>query len=185
MSTRRVRRQRGVTLVELIIFIVIIGIALTGVLGVFTYATSHSADPLRHKQALMLAESLLEEVELAQFTVCEPGSANAENATSCGVTEAMGPEPGDVRPYDNVNDYWAADGQPFTDKVTGKILDATGTAFPLSDYSVNLAITQEDLQGISGSTNGDVLHIAITVTYDGGRQVRLDGYRTRYAPKVG
>lgn len=187
MSTSPMPRHRGFTLVELVLVIAIIGIAVGGVLGVMTYATKHSADPLRRKQALALAESLLEEVELAQFTYCEPNSPGAESATSvsaCTTPENMGPESGETRPYDNVNDYYAANGAPFNDKATGQLVDAAGNEFALSGYSASLAVTQENLNGIAGSTNGDVLHLAVTVTYDDGQQVRLDGYRTRYAPQL-
>ncbi|MGZ5199988.1 MAG: prepilin-type N-terminal cleavage/methylation domain-containing protein [Telluria sp.] len=189
MSTSVSRRQSGVTLVELILFIVIVGVAVGGVLSVLTLSTRHSADPLRRKQALALAEALLEEVELAQFTYCEPNAPGAESAGSvaaCGAyAEAMGAETGETRPYDNVNDYWALNGMPFNDKTTGELLDAAGRPFNLPGYAVSLSVTPENFYAIpQGGTSGDVLHLAITVTYDAGRQVRLDGYRMRYAPTV-
>ena len=62
--------QSGISLIELIMFIVIISVALTGILLVMNQVTRHSADPLIHKQALAIAESLLEEVELMPFTYC-------------------------------------------------------------------------------------------------------------------
>ncbi|MFA7300564.1 MAG: prepilin-type N-terminal cleavage/methylation domain-containing protein, partial [Sideroxydans sp.] len=76
-------KQRGISLIELIIFIVIISIGLTGILLVMNQTTAHSADPLIHKQAIAAAESLLEEIELQDFidqndgvtTVCPPASA--------------------------------------------------------------------------------------------------------------
>jgi hypothetical protein len=47
-------------------------------------------------------------------------------------------------------------------------------------------IVPETLNGIAGGTTADpdVLRITVTVTYDGGQTVSLDGYRTRYAPQV-
>ncbi len=184
------RRLRGVTLVELLVFIVIVGIAVAGVLSVLTYGTRHSADPLRRKQALMLAEGLLEEVELAQFTYCEPNSANSDSAGSvaaCATPETWGPEPSDLvlgRPFDNVNDYAFANGRPFD--VNGVLSDATGTSLGLAGYSATLLVEPANLNGISGGTTGDpdVLHLVVTVTYDAGQSVTLDGYRTRYAPTV-
>jgi MSHA pilin protein MshD len=76
-------RHAGISLIELIIFIVIISVALTGILLVMNQTTAHSADPLLHKQAIAAAESLLEEVQLQDFvdqndgitTVCPPASA--------------------------------------------------------------------------------------------------------------
>ena len=54
--------QRGVSLIELIMFIIIISIAVTGVLLVMNRVSGHSADTLIRKQALAIAESLLEEI---------------------------------------------------------------------------------------------------------------------------
>ncbi|MDH4285372.1 MAG: prepilin-type N-terminal cleavage/methylation domain-containing protein, partial [Gallionellaceae bacterium] len=74
--------QRGISLIELIMFIVIVGIALAGVLLVMNKVTASSADPLVRKQALAIAESLLEEVELMPFTFCDPDDINAASAVS-------------------------------------------------------------------------------------------------------
>jgi MSHA pilin protein MshD len=191
MCARPGARQRGVTLIELVIFIVIISVAVVGIIGAMNLVTRHSADPLRRKQALMIAEALLEEVELAQFTYCEPSAANANSASSvaaCGAGqgEAFGPEAGETRPFDNVNDYANAPrNMPFSD-ASGNLLNVNGDPIGLSGYSATLTINAQDLGGITGGTNADpnVLHITVVVTYDAGQSVTLDGYRTRYAPQV-
>src|SRR5471030_2998231 len=101
MSTER---QRGFSLMELIITMVILGIAATGVLQLINLSTRNSADPVRRKQAMLIAEGLLEEVELARMTWCDPSDANvltATDSTKCATTpEAMGPESGNARPFD-------------------------------------------------------------------------------------
>ena len=58
----RAARQRGFTLIELIIFIVIVGVALAGILTVMNQVVSRSADPMLTKQAAALADSVMEEV---------------------------------------------------------------------------------------------------------------------------
>ena len=63
-----INSQRGISLIELIMFIVIIGIGVAGILLVMNQVTGHSADTLVRKQALAIAESMLEEVELQDFT---------------------------------------------------------------------------------------------------------------------
>lgn len=109
-------RQRGISLVELIMFIVIVSVALAGILLVMNQVTGHSADTLIRKQALAIAESLLEEVELMPFTFCDPNDASAVSATStagCANSQDVitGPTPGTetrysaADPFDNVADY--------------------------------------------------------------------------------
>src|SRR5215470_7670952 len=91
MSTSRAaaRSQRGLSLIELIIFIVVVGIGLAGVLVAINTGVGRSADPMVRKQALAAAESLLEEIELQPFTYCDPGDTAASTATSsAGCTTA-------------------------------------------------------------------------------------------------
>ena len=60
--------QRGISLIELIMFIVIIGVALAGILLVMNQVTARSADPLIRKQAFAIAESMLEEIRLQDLS---------------------------------------------------------------------------------------------------------------------
>ena len=76
-----IKSSRGVTLVELIVFMVVIGIALA-MFASFNTIVAGSPNPEVRKQALAIAESLLEEVELMAFTYCDANDANAATATS-------------------------------------------------------------------------------------------------------
>jgi MSHA pilin protein MshD len=207
MSTERLAmRQRGVTLVELIIFIVIVGVAVGGIITVMNLTTRASADPVRRKQALIIAEGLLEEVELAKFSYCDPADPDASDedtvkstAACTTVPEKWGqrsPEPTDAnsgRPFDNINDYVQVPGKESAafDNAAGVLVDANGNALGVAGYTARLTITPASLQGIgndlSNPPNGvntadtDVLRITVTVSFDG-QSVTLDGYRTRYAP---
>lgn len=170
-------------------FIVIVGIAAGGILMVFANATRASADPLIRKQALAIAESLLEEIRLMPFTFCDPDDANVSTATGafvgaggCAATvEAMGPESaGETRyapltPYDNVNDY-----NGFA--MAGGILDITGaTITGLGAYSAAVAVTPLAFGGIAAA---EAQQITVTVTGPGNIAVTLDGIRTRHAPNL-
>lgn len=177
-----VRASRGLTLIELVIFIVVVGIGVVGILSVYTVTVGKSADPLVRKQSLAIAEALLEEVQLMPFTFCDPDDPNAPAATttaSCTVAEANGPEAGETRysapQFDNVNDY---DG--FT--MTG-IRDVTGNAVAgLGTYSATVSVTPTALGSVPAS---DALLITVSVTGpSGSAAVTLHGYRTRYAPRA-
>jgi len=198
-SARGRRLQQGVTLVELILFIVIVSIALAGIVQVMRMTSANSADPLRRKQALMIAEALLEEVRQAGFTYCDPRSDNADsapNAAACTLGENWGNEgpagTAFVRPFDNVNDYAGAGGAAaaaFNDG-TGKLADALGRPMNVDGYRATVAITPDALGDIpaGAGADSDALRIRIVVDYDfngNGVPVVLDGYRARYAPTQG
>jgi MSHA pilin protein MshD len=187
----RLSRQGGLSLVELVVFIVIVSVSIAGIFLVLNKATRTSADPVARKQALAIAESLLEEIELMPFTFCDPVDANAATATGafvgaggCATTvEAIGPEAGETRysaatPFDNVNDYHG-----FTmNSGNGGIKDITNTVIPaLNSYSASVSVVQEVLQGIASTES---LRVTVTVTGPGNTTVTLDGYRTRYAPNA-
>ena len=192
-------------MVELIIFIVIVGIAVIGVLGLLSYTTRNSVDPLLRKQALAIAEGLLEEVALARFTYCDPNDASAGTATSAtigagactSIVENVGPEPAtashaaNTRPYDNVNDYVSRFGvEESAFDIDGVLADASGNKFgareQLRAYKATLMITAESLNGIAATGDAatmDVVRMSVKVSYNGGRDaVTLDGFRTRHSP---
>ena len=50
-SRRFSRRARGVTIIELIVFMMIMGVAAAGIIGVINLSNSQSAEPLRRKQS--------------------------------------------------------------------------------------------------------------------------------------
>jgi MSHA pilin protein MshD len=192
MSSKVSARQAGLTLIEMIMFIMIVGIALAAVIGVMNLTAKGSADPLRRKQALMIAEGLLEEVQLAKFTWCDPSSGNAgdesvDSSADCEVPENWAPEAGGERPYDNINDYVSAAGgaEARFDNAGGVLVDANGDAMNVAGYSATVSVTPESLGGIAvpntASADSEVLRIRVEVRYET-ESVVLDAYRTRYAP---
>src|SRR4051812_34509340 len=104
-------RERGLSLIELVLFITIVSVAVVGLLQVMNLNTRHSVDPLLQKQALAIAEALLEEVEMMPFTICDPDDGADANPATCTREDAIpiGPEAGETRsgatPFDNVSDY--------------------------------------------------------------------------------
>jgi prepilin-type N-terminal cleavage/methylation domain-containing protein len=89
-----VRNLRGFTLIEMIITIVVIGVALSGILLTFNTVVKSSADPLIHKQSMSIAEAEMEGVMLQNFadilstTNCNacPVGYSANIAVTPGVT---------------------------------------------------------------------------------------------------
>ena len=175
----RSRRQCGLTLVELIVAMAVIAVGVAGVLAAYNTSVRASADPLMAKQALAVAEALLEEVQLAPFTFCDPDDPLAETATSaaaCGTPEGLGAEAGDARPFDNVSDYHGL--------VLNPISDVSGTPIAgLAGYSAAITVADSGLNTIVAG-NGEALRITVSVTAPDGNTYSLEGYRTRYAPNA-
>ena len=78
------RTARGISLIEQIMFIVIVGAAVAGIIGVINVTTRGSVDPMIHKQALAIAEAMMEEVRLQPFTYCDPDDPTAATADAAG-----------------------------------------------------------------------------------------------------
>jgi MSHA pilin protein MshD len=192
MSIRPGRSSRGATLIELVVFIVIVGVAMAGLFAAFNTITAASADPQVRKQVLAIAESLMDEVALMPFTYCDPDDSAAPTAASTaactapvnGEDAAIGPEAGETRysaatPFDNVSDYHGFAMVSGIQDITNATINGLGA------YSASITVTQAGL-GSGGDAIGaaDALRISITVTGPGGISTTLEGYRTRYAPNT-
>jgi len=147
-------RERGVNLLELIVAIVVISIATTGVLLVYAQVVRHSADPMIQQQALAVAEAYLDEI-LAR-PVADPDGTNA------GETRAT---------FDNVADYHGiSDSPPLNQQGSA---DWNGDAQPdLPGYAVSVAVAAN--QNVNGVT---MSRVDVTVTYGAVVSFTLSGYR--------
>ncbi|MGE5758656.1 MAG: type IV pilus modification PilV family protein [Sideroxydans sp.] len=152
-------RQRGVSLIELIMFVVIVGVAVAGIVTVMTQAITYSADPLIRKQAIASAESLLEEIELQDF-VSVGGATNP-------VTQANR-----ASEYHIVSDY-----NGFSTNGIFAVNDAASAGAVLVGYNASVAVAGAALGGIPA---GSAVLITVTVTDPRGDAVVISGYRTAY-----
>jgi MSHA pilin protein MshD len=203
LQTLNLRPQKsvGLSLIELIVFMVIVSAAVVGVLGALGISTRSSADPMMHKQALAIAEAVLEEVQLMPYTYCDPDDPQAATAQSAAVgatgctaaasVEAIGAEATPpygpetrlsvTTPYDNVNDY-------NTFSMTG-MTDISGTPIAgLGEYTVVVSVAGQAFAALGGGRAipaADSLLVTVTVTRPAGNvSVTLHGYRVRYAPNA-
>ncbi|MBE0612334.1 MAG: prepilin-type N-terminal cleavage/methylation domain-containing protein [Burkholderiales bacterium] len=160
MSNSR-RREFGMTLIELIVAIVIIGIGLAGVLLTFSTTVRSSADPLVRKQMSAIAEEMMEEILLKPFAV-------APNVPAAGCAR-LG--------YDDVRDY--------NGYSSVNICDIDGTTV-LSGYRVSVSVsppaaTPVSLSMVSGVVPAsDQLTVKVSVTRER-ESYSLTGWRTCYA----
>lgn len=197
------KRQCGVTLVELVVFIVIVSVALVGVLKVLEITNKGSADPLVRKQAIAIAESLLLEIEQQPFTLCDPDddkAATAVTTADCtggatasedkGGAALISPSPNTesrystTSPFDNVADYG---GFTMPDaNCKGICGPASNTPITgLNAYAASVTISRAGGVAPFASFSSDaVLKIVVRVTGPANTDVSLTGYRFRYAPNI-
>lgn len=180
---RRAILQRGTTLVELIMFIIIVSVGVVGLVSTMNPLIRHSADPMLTKQMTTIAESLLNEVLHQAFTWCDPDDSAAATATSASActddqnkagAALTAPTPAtETRlTFDNVADYG--------NFVQADIADAAGNnAMPgyRAEVAVARAGTAFDL------ADDSVLRVTVTVKRAGQADFALTGYRFRYAPR--
>jgi MSHA pilin protein MshD len=148
------RSERGVTMIELVISIVVVAIAASAVLGVLSRSAGRSADAMAMSQAVSIAEAYLEEIKLKPFA--DPDGADGEtNRTD----------------FDDVDDY---DGL-----VDAGARDQFGAASaPLAQYTVAVSVAPSTaLPSVPGA---DARRIDVLVTYPPNLRVALTGYSTRF-----
>ncbi|MEO8332276.1 MAG: type II secretion system protein [Gallionella sp.] len=159
-TSDRMTPQRGISLIELIMFIVIVSVALAGILLVMNQTTGRSADPLIRKQAIAAAYSLLEEIQLQDFTATAP-------AVPVAVTPANR-----ATAYHIVGSYGGF--------ATAGIFTVNNVAIPdLAGYTLAVAVIPE-AAAWNGIPPGNVVQINVTVTAPNGDAITATGFRTAY-----
>lgn len=133
----KVRRSAGVTLVELIVALVIMGVALAGMVAVYTATTRSSVDPVIVQQMQAIADNMMEEILMKPFAVA-PGPGPRVNFN-------------DVRDYQNY------------DSGTQGVTDVEGNVIPgLERYRVQVTVATS--AGLPNVPAADALQVTVTVT---------------------
>lgn len=143
---------RGVTLVELVVSIAVIGAALAGVMLVIVRNTSSSADPVVWRQATAVAEAYLEEILTKNFTADGPEASR------------------DL--YDDIFDY-----NTIVNESPPR--DQNGAPSALTNYSVTVQVATEALNDITAGSN-NAARVQVTVTLPTGGTIVVSGFRTNY-----
>ncbi|WP_221800026.1 prepilin-type N-terminal cleavage/methylation domain-containing protein [Oceanobacter mangrovi] len=156
------KSQQGVSLVESVIAIVIIGIALAAVSRGMGLALRHNADPLWQARATQLVHSYMDDVMALRFQEDSPTKGGAVGSCVIGGTEGGEHDRTD---YDDVDDYNGLN-------EAGQFLDTSVTSN--AAYQIQISVTCADAQGASSSTTK---LIQVVVTGPDGQQLRLAALR--------
>lgn len=154
--------SRGFTLIEVLVTILVVALAATAVLGVYSSLVARSADPMVREQALAIAEAYLEEIELKPFCEDMPVCASETGNSEAGETRAD---------FDDVQDYNAL-------PAAHAPADQQGTALPdLANYRVTVAVQGHALGSL---TANQALRIDVQVDHPAIGAIRLSGYRSAW-----
>jgi MSHA pilin protein MshD len=172
-------RARGLSFIELLMFIIIVSVCLAGVLAAINMGAQHSSDPMVRKQALAAAESLLEEIELQPLTYCDPRDASASVATSSAGCSAASFSMDNTANWGSGKSRYGPPAQPdFFNNVDDIFQQASSS---LAGFSASVKVTQVGTG--FGLASTDVLRIDVTVT-GSGNTVALTGFRFRHSPNL-
>ncbi|MFC3851944.1 MULTISPECIES: prepilin-type N-terminal cleavage/methylation domain-containing protein [Saccharospirillaceae] len=176
-----VNSQRGVTLIELIIAIVVLSIAVVGILNALGGNALRNVDPQIRLQALAIAESYLDEALSKSFFPPDASSTDACAAPPVNSNRASWQKICDYNGYNSTTD-------------DGGILIAADTDDPgatpfaeLAGYVVNISVSAGDGTAISfggitstGSDCATLLRVQVNVSDPLGSTTQLVGYRAGY-----
>jgi MSHA pilin protein MshD len=148
------RSTQGFTLIEVIIFIVVVSAGLAGILSVMNTVVKSSADPMVRKQAMAIADSVMEEILQKEFA--DPDAIGGETLRSA---------------MDDVSDYDAKTQTLFSSASPG------GWPAALDTYNVSIGVVTDTT--VVGTVAQPAKKVTVTVSR-GSESITLNGYRGDY-----
>lgn len=180
--SNRAARQAGLTLIELVITIVVLGIAAVAILQSLGVQVVANVDPMLRSQSRLLAEAMINEVQTKAFfdssqdPALNPGFIPTN---ACPTPETL--TNNDRNAWDNLCDYNGYDSGSAGPR------ERDGTLMPgLTGYRVQVAVNA----GFGVTLGGDLTNqagcipqlarITVTVTDPRNQPLTLDTYRASY-----
>jgi MSHA pilin protein MshD len=146
------RRVRGLTLIEVVVSITVIGISVAAVLGVLSMLATGSSEAMIRNQAIAIASAYLEEITLKPY---------ADPDTTGGETSRI--------TYDDISDYNGLVDTGARDQLGNPIAG-------LGQYTVRVTVGAGTLPSIAAAS---VRRIDVNVQHpSAGVNMTLSGYRT-------
>lgn len=149
------QEQRGFTLIEMVVFIVVLGVGITGTLAAIVHSTRDAADPLIHLRAAELGRSYLDEVMAVPY---------ADQNKSCSASERAD--------FEHLECYNGLSDQP-PEPATG---DEETMDEVYSGWTVEVAVDNEDKWE---GADGRWVTVTVTPPGNGAGPIELSAFRGR------
>jgi MSHA pilin protein MshD len=144
------RRERGMTLIELVVSITVIAIAGAVLLGTLGYVNNNSGNAMLQAQAQSVASAYLNEITEKSFN--DPNGIDGESSRDL---------------YDDVNDYNGLDDASARDRF-GNVV---------ANFHVTVAVVNAALNGVPAANS---YRVDVTVDFGGVSPVVATGFRMNY-----
>jgi MSHA pilin protein MshD len=171
--------QRGFTLIETIIVIVLVGAMMAGMTSLFMTSVGNSHRPYLRQRTLAVANAFMDEILRKRWNECTPigGGAidTASNLCPDGVTAipAIGSDGESRSTYDDIDDYAAITNQTPPQDSSG--VDMPGYA----GYTVDVSVVQPGASW-NAIPAADVRLITVSVTSSSNETIAVSAYRVNF-----
>ncbi len=169
-------RQAGFTLVELIVFIVVVGLAVTGVVLVINRTVTQAPQALIQTRALEIAQAYLDEIATRRYDEntgqggvprCDSSDPGAQPCSN-----VLGPEGETRATFDDVDDYHGLDDSP--------PVDVAGNPFPGYDsYRVQVSVVYAGTE-LGLASDRLAKRVTLTITTPLGNIIPVSFYRGNF-----
>jgi len=161
-------KQKGVTLIEMVITIVVLGIALSALISSLSSGISQSATPLWESRSLELTQAYLDEILAMKFDGTQPLGggvvAGACSISSDGQTRVN---------YDDVDDYDGLNDSP------PQLIETSLDMSSYTDFSVLVSVTCSGTE-LALSDDAYAKRIVVTVNVPGGQTRSVAVYKGNF-----
>lgn len=192
MPVRHKQLERGFTLIELVIGIMVFAVAMSLFMALIVPQARHSVEPVVQIRASELAQSLMSEIASKAFDDNSLRSGGTErcneNGNNCTPSNMLGRDGTESRNvFNDVDDYNGMS------EAGSNILNGFGSSITLNGsplyegFSVSVRVFyDDDMDGIDDAIANGAIYIgntkliSITVTTPGGENMVFSSYRSNY-----
>ena len=160
--------QKGVTLIEMVITIVILGIALSALISSLSSGISQSATPLWESRSLELTQAYLDEILAMKFDGTQPLGGGVVSGVCAISTDGQS-----RANFDDVDDYDGLNDSP------PQLIESSLDMSTYSDFSVLVSVSCSGTE-LNLSDDAFAKRIVVTVNVPGGQSRSVAVYKGNF-----
>ena len=165
-------KQLGITLIELLISIVVLGIALVAIVSVISGSAGRSSHILLENRTIQVAQAYFDEILSKRFAETT-GTGGFPPAVGCTISREE-TAPGNGRAvFDDVDDYHGLNEAP-SSQTASTFYGGSG------NFNIRVDVSCADAANELGVPAGKAKRVTLTITDPNGRQRVFAAYKGNY-----